>query len=752
MPAARRKWKNPFAYEMHPGTQEELMAVVHPLNPTHHRTKGQTEAQVRWSKFKNQNNIWTWLFLTIAGFMITLFLVCIDLIIRDGFFALRTNILEKAGTHTAGYFLQYLSFIVWTCVLGLASAFIVKKLCYAASGSGVPDLKSIYCGFYKPEPLAPKVFIFKSIALMFSYGSGLSVGKEGPYVHLAAVMANILLMIPPFGKLVAPNETRRCHLIAACSALGIAATFGSPIGGVLFGIEVMAVYYLNVNYWRSFYAAAVGAVAVKIVLSDPSQTVLESFNTHLPTIALDTVEIFAFVLIGILTGFLGSLFIWLYERTVAWKKKHQAQLAKLTWAGEVFLVALVTGIISFPLYYLRLDHAAACNSLFTNNDIEQWYIQMYPDAPEYTPQFVEPRVSGAILIATMIYTAVKLCLTVLSITLPIPYGIYIPLFAIGAAFGRGFGEGMLLLSNWFDPHKRTGITIIPRGYAAVGAAALCGGATRTVSSAVIILELTNDLNYFIPVLLAVAISCGIGNMLNHSIYDVFVRLKGLPYLPFLRVKGDSTVAHDIMDRKLFYVTQKTTLAKLQHLLSTYADFTFPVVDSEERLYLIGSITRPIVERIVDFCKEVDSLRVDDNAQESLLYEEEGAIALQQRSVRRSVTNPEITEDSDTSETSSNSINSSGLGAGRSGAVLLSNVPGHEGDEGTLDLMVFALSHPWVEIDPAPFSVVESTPIRKVLFMFTMLTGSVLWVTYKGKLVGSITKQNLAKTLSPKIDH
>lgn len=31
-------------------------------------------------------------------------------------------------------------------------------------------------------------------------------------------------------------------------------------------------------------------------------------------------------------------------------------------------------------------------------------------------------------------------LTILSVTLPIPYGIYIPLFAIGAAFGRAFGE------------------------------------------------------------------------------------------------------------------------------------------------------------------------------------------------------------------------------------------------------------------------------------------------------------------------
>ena len=49
------------------------------------------------------------------------------------------------------------------------------------------------------------------------------------------------------------------------------------------------------------------------------------------------------------------------------------------------------------------------------------------------------------------------------------------------------------------------------------------------------------MNYFIPILLAVTISTGIGNVMNHSIYDAFLRNKGLPYLPFLRVEGDSIV-------------------------------------------------------------------------------------------------------------------------------------------------------------------------------------------------------------------
>lgn len=341
--------------------------------------------------------------------------------------------------------------------------------------------------------------------------------------------------------------------------MGIAATFGSPIGGVLFSIEVTSTYYLIHNYWRSFFASAVGAVTIKIVLSQQQVHLLESFRTNLPEIKnLASVKLIAFIFTGICCGLLASLFIWLYERVVTWKTRHATLLSRITPFGEVFCVALVTGIISFPLLFLRLDHGRAVHSLFTNDEIDLWYKQMFPG--DIINPTHDSHVRGGIILATLIYTSVKLCLTAVSITLPIPYGIYIPLFAIGAAFGRSFGELFALIF----PEQ----SMEPNGFAAIGAAAMCGGATRTISSAVIILELTNDLNYFVPVLLTVAISCGIGNVLNHSIYDVFLRNKGLPYLPFIRVKGDSIVAHDIMDRKLIYVTQQISLTDLQQVLES----------------------------------------------------------------------------------------------------------------------------------------------------------------------------------------
>jgi H+/Cl- antiporter ClcA len=321
-------------------------------------------------------------------------------------------------------------------------------------------------GFFKKEAVAFRVLILKSIALVLSYGSGLSVGKEGPYVHLAACVANALLCIRPFSTELGGNETKRSMMLAvhtACSALGIAATFGSPIGGVLFSIEVTSTYYLIHNYWRSFFASAVGAVTIKIVVSQQQVHLLESFRTNLPEIKnLASVKLIAFILTGICCGLLASLFIWLYQRVIVWKTKHAGILAKITPFGEVFCVALITGIVSFPLLFLRLDHASAVHALFTNNEIDLWYKQMFPG--ELLDPTHDAHVRGGIILATLIYTVVKLCLTAVSITLPIPYGIYIPLFAIGAAFGRSFGELFALIF----PEEN----MEPNGFAAIGAAAV----------------------------------------------------------------------------------------------------------------------------------------------------------------------------------------------------------------------------------------------------------------------------------------
>jgi H+/Cl- antiporter ClcA len=56
------------------------------------------------------------------------------------------------------------------------------------------------------------------------------------------------------------------QVYAASTAVGVSSTFNSPVGGLLFSIEVTSTFYLVSNYWKSFIAAVAGCVACNLLL------------------------------------------------------------------------------------------------------------------------------------------------------------------------------------------------------------------------------------------------------------------------------------------------------------------------------------------------------------------------------------------------------------------------------------------------------------------------------------------------------
>lgn len=88
----------------------------------------------------------------------------------------------------------------------------------------------------------------KSIALPLAIASGLSVGKEGPSVHYAVCTGNV---ISRFFDKYKRNAAKTREILSACAAAGVAVAFGSPIGGVLFSLEVGSSYLsLQIHTYR----------------------------------------------------------------------------------------------------------------------------------------------------------------------------------------------------------------------------------------------------------------------------------------------------------------------------------------------------------------------------------------------------------------------------------------------------------------------------------------------------------------------
>lgn len=172
-----------------------------------------------------------------------------------------------------------------------------------------------------------------------------------------------------------------------------------------------------------------------------------------------------------------------------------------------------------------------------------------------------------------------------------------PVFVIGASFGRTIGE---IMASYFplgiDGHGD--ILIYPGVYAVVGAAAFCGAVTHTVSVAVIVFELTGQLMYILPVMIAVLISNATCAYLQPSIYDSIIKAKNLPYLP--DIPSTSSYFHGIMVqqfmvRKVAYLTQTCTYKEIQDLLYRFRKLkSFPIVDGKDSMILLGSCSREIL--------------------------------------------------------------------------------------------------------------------------------------------------------------
>lgn len=99
-------------------------------------------------------------------------------------------------------------------------------------------MKSILRGVRLIDYLSFPTFVAKIGGLLATSGSGLPIGKEGPFVHLSSIIAHWLSYFLTSFRSIYSNEVFSNELLAAACAVGVACNFAAPIGGVLFSIEV----------------------------------------------------------------------------------------------------------------------------------------------------------------------------------------------------------------------------------------------------------------------------------------------------------------------------------------------------------------------------------------------------------------------------------------------------------------------------------------------------------------------------------
>lgn len=247
---------------------------------------------------------------------------------------------------------------------------------YSAAGSGVAEVRVILSGFVLHGFLGVKTLVIKSLGLVLSVASGLSLGKEGPYVHIATCVGNIACRL--FEK-YDRNDGKRREVLSAAAAAGVAVAFGAPLGGVLFGLEEVAYFFPAKTLFRTFFCCIIAALTLKFLNPYGTHKIV-MFQVHY-AVDWEYFELVSFVIVGILGGVLGALFI---KASRYWARTfRKISVIKRVPVVEVLLVALVTGLIGYwndltklPVAKLLYNLAAPCDPDDDSLDV----VGLCPDA------------------------------------------------------------------------------------------------------------------------------------------------------------------------------------------------------------------------------------------------------------------------------------------------------------------------------------------------------------------------------------
>ncbi|KXL46481.1 hypothetical protein M433DRAFT_194833 [Acidomyces richmondensis BFW] len=396
---------------------------------------------------------------------------------------------------------------------------------YPAAGSGVAEVKVILSGFVLHGYLGMKTLFCKTFGLILSVASGLSIGKEGPYVHIATCIGNIACRIFDKYRL---NDGKRREVLSASAAAGVAVAFGAPIGGVLFSLEEVSYYFPPKTLFRTFFCCIAAALSLK-ALNPYGTNKIVLFEVRY-SVDWKFFEIIAFILLGILGGATGALFI---KASRFWAKTfRKITIIKKYPIVEVLIVAAATGIVSFWNRYTRLPVAELLFELAAPCDAFTEAGSGLCPTQERIPE---------IIWYLCVAFVMKTILTIVTFGIKVPAGIYVPSMVIGGLLGRIVGHTVQLLTlkyPYFGLFAHCPVDgspescVVPGVYALVAAGATMCGVTRlSVTLAVILFELTGSLEHVLPFSLGVLIAKWTADAIEPlSIYDLLTDMNAYPFL------------------------------------------------------------------------------------------------------------------------------------------------------------------------------------------------------------------------------
>lgn len=307
---------------------------------------------------------------------------------------------------------------------------------------------------------------------------GHSVGREGPGVHLGAATGSLIGL-----RMKMPNSAMRT-LLGSGSAAAIAASFNTPLAGVVFAMEVILLEYTVVGFLPIILASVVATgVSIAVFGNEPIFSI--------PALSIDSLQEIPFViLLGLLVGLTSVILIRSLTFT-AKKCRDWPFMARTTLAGTIVGLCAVV------------------------------YPQVMGIGYDSVNAAMMGQMSLMALIGVMVFKSIA---TTAALGLGIPGGLIAPTLVIGSMLGAAVGYTSIL--SFPDIASNVGV------YALLGMGAMMAATLQAPLAALVaIMELTYSPGIIFPCMLAIVIAELTRSELfgEPSAFRALLRARGLDY-------------------------------------------------------------------------------------------------------------------------------------------------------------------------------------------------------------------------------
>ncbi|WP_299625376.1 chloride channel protein [uncultured Tateyamaria sp.] len=377
------------------------------------------------------------------------------------------------GTDDVQYLHSFASGLPWYLILiipiigGLVTGLILHNFTKDGVVRSVSDV--IEGAALRDGQVGTRAGLASAFASFITLSSGGSTGREGPVVHIAAVIST---KVSRFIK--ADGITGR-DLLGCAVAAAVSASFNAPIAGALFALEVVLRHFAVHAFAPIVIASVAGTVINRLQYDDVTEFALPEPNT------LDFYqELPAFLLLGLVSGLVAVVLM----RAIFWTddvgSALQARTGLPRWLRPAIAGAVLGGMAIFYPHIIGVGYettSLALTGQLPLNDV-------------------------------VVFTVLKVAAVAVTMAGRMGGGVFSPSLMIGALTGLGFG---LVATGLFPDVSGSATLYALAGMGAVAAAVL--GAP--ISTTLIVFELTGDWQTGLAVMVAVSMSTALASKLVH---------------------------------------------------------------------------------------------------------------------------------------------------------------------------------------------------------------------------------------------